>query len=84
MKKIGVWLPITGVAYVEIKVKNGATEDDIFCKAMDVMNFGDPIPDSTTEGEYQGVTWETHKKVVDGNVFCGVLSEMDWKVINDK
>ncbi len=63
MKTYGVTLPITGTVYVEVEAES---EDDAIEKALESEVDSDDIE-----------SWETHRKIVQGNVFYGGQNEAD-------
>lgn len=59
-KRYMVQLPITGVVTVEV---DADSEDEAIEKAMNTTPSDDDV------------TWETHKIVCQGNMYCGELNE---------
>jgi hypothetical protein len=82
MKKVAVYLPITGIAYVEVEVEDNATQDEIYTSATSVVDFRG-LSEITTNGEYQEVCLNTLKEITTGNVFHGELNEMYWEEIDE-
>lgn len=61
MPTFGVTIPITGIAYVEVEADS---EEEALEKAFE----GDVTSDHLQE-------WETHRQIVEGNVFHGHTNE---------
>lgn len=62
MKTFVVYIPITAIATVELEAENA---EQAFKLARDKASLEDVE------------TWETHKKIVEGNVFHGVINEYE-------
>ena len=65
-----VSVPITGVIYVEVEAEN---EDEAINLAME-------SEDLTLKAVEE---WEPHRRVVKGNVFCGLAREATLKKLNE-
>lgn len=65
MRTVNVDLPITGVLNVEIEVDDNATNEDIIDKAWESATLKDLCE------------WEIHEKIVEGNVFHGLINDIE-------
>ena len=63
MKSYLVRLPVSGVLEIEVEAQN---EDEAIAKALE----SDATNDHITE-------WNTHRQIVQGNVFHGILNEAE-------
>lgn len=68
-----VFLPFTGVLFLEVEADNeDAAKDAAFEKDIALRAKGAEVHD-----------WETHENVVQGNVFYGVQREIEVVHVND-
>lgn len=71
IRKVGVSVPLTGVAYVELEVEDNATEDEILDMAYDEI---------TLENIEE---WELTDRICRGNIFYGVMNTYEINDIED-
>lgn len=70
MKRWGVTLPITGSIYIEVEAESEKA-------AIDAALVADPGPWS------DDLQWETHRRVVEGNVFYGTQNKAEAQEIDE-
>lgn len=68
MKRYAVTLPVSGRLLVEVEAEN---EDEALDKAFEV---------DAKDGDLE---WETHRRLVYGNVFAGMQREAEVELIED-
>lgn len=69
-KMFSVAIPITGVLYVTVYA---GSEEEAIDKCFDGSD-----PDVTEQINKDNIeTWDTHRKVVEGNMFNGTINEVE-------
>jgi hypothetical protein len=72
MKKFGITMPFTGIAYREIEAE---TEEEAIEKFLDTTSLPTMTKDTETDADVE--EWAFTETIVEGNVFYGCRNEVE-------